>query len=177
MSMQPPMNPAVMQAALQKIRAQQGVLLQGQMGPQDDSEQVPTSPNQLPPPVPAAPVSPNLTAPQPMPQAPAPISPAPQAPSMQQNPLAPVAAPQPSMQQQAFHGALQSMSKSPKPLPIAMSTTPDESPVVDAADNVTDNSPQNEQDAVALVEDEDSRDNSSKSPSRSNNPVSGMNYP
>jgi hypothetical protein len=84
---------------------------------------------------------------------------------------------QPSLQEQAYRNALVSMSRFPKPLPIAMSTTPDESPVIDAADNVSEIVPSTEQQAVQIVEDEDSRDNLTRNPSRSNNPKSGMNYP
>lgn len=67
--------------------------------------------------------------------------------------------PQASPQQMAYKQALTSMAKAPKPLPIAMSTTPEESPVINANNDVFEIIPKNEQDAVAVVQAQDSVDN------------------
>lgn len=86
--------------------------------------------------------------------------------------------PQQNVQQQAYKQALMSMYKTPKPLPIALSTTPNESPVIDANDNVLEIQPKTEQDAVQVVEDQDSRDNLNKTPTRGINLGNGqVNYP
>ena len=85
--------------------------------------------------------------------------------------------PQMNPQQMAYRQALTSMAKSPKPLPIAMSTTPEESPVINATDDVSEIVPKTEQDAVQVVEDQDSRDNMTKNPDRMDDPFQTMNYP
>lgn len=127
------------------------------------------------PPIPQSPASQPPVAPMPSPmmQQPAPVVPTALPPPNSPNQLP---APQANPQQMAYKQALTSMAKAPKPLPIALSTTPEESPVVDGDDNVSEIVPKTEQDAVEVVEDEDSRDNT-QNPNRANNPSSTMNYP
>lgn len=117
-------TPYQFKALQQQLQAAKGKVLPGHMGPMDNSEQVPTSPNQ--------------------------IQPAQQV--------------QPDLQQMAQKQALMNIMRSPKPMPIAMSITPEESPAVDQNSNVSEIVPKSEQEAVAVVQGQDSRDNLKRNP-------------